>query len=99
MSTHHFSCGHCDIFYDAIFKYETLEDDLHFLSEVLNLPSNLADQLKKETKSAEEKKKTEDRRRSYFKTLSEEQIRVLNKVYAKDLEMFQYSPDGYGDHR
>ena len=83
------------MFYNAVFKYENFKTDLNFLSEALNLPSNLGEQLDQEKlKSADE---DTERRRKYFNQLSDEQMTALMSVYSRDFEMFEYSPEGYGN--
>ena len=92
-----FRCGHCSIFYDAIFKLENIESDFKLLSEVLNLPPRIKENLiSVNWRSKEEQEKIEKRRRDYFEELSERQMEALKRVYIKDFQLFNYSMKGYG---
>lgn len=91
-----FRCGHCNLFYDAVFKLEDLDLELRFLGEALNLGKSERI-MEAATRPKDRAKEVEQRRREYFKELSGHQIDTLKRIYSRDFKLFDYSMDGYGN--
>lgn len=99
-------CYYCSIKYHVIGKQETFSDDAAYIIFKRNLESQLSPDLQlyaftNDTTSKGLKKpaaKIEfptERAASYFKQLSQEQIRFLEELYKWDFKVFGYDPAPY----
>ncbi|XP_070579861.1 carbohydrate sulfotransferase 11-like [Ptychodera flava] len=83
------SCVPCGIQYDFIGKIDTLQSDIQYISDTLNMTLDFA-------KTAGHATGSTNRTSIYFSLLSTEQILGLYKMYYRDFMLFGYSyPQSY----
>ncbi|XP_015109681.1 carbohydrate sulfotransferase 11 [Diachasma alloeum] len=84
-------CTSCQVPFDYIIKFETLEEE----EQVLIERANLQDVLKPKWEDNSSSEEIEDLEREYFSQLSKRQILELYEYYKADFELFEYSMDKY----
>ena len=82
-------CSFCQIQYTYILAYETFNDDMKAMSLITNIPFNKPGHWNK--RKANNKKQTVD----FFNQLNTTELLRLEKLYALDFKMFNYSSDTY----
>lgn len=84
-------CTPCQLRFDVIAKFETLEEDQNFLIEKVGLRSMIKPQWKNPGKG----KNTHELLMKYYSQLTKNQIKGLYEMFRFDFELFDYSPDEY----
>ncbi|XP_054754233.1 carbohydrate sulfotransferase 11-like [Lytechinus pictus] len=81
-------CRPCDVKYDIIGKYETLDDDADFILRSANVDPSV--KYPQASKSATNSSSL-DILKKYYSQLTRNQLQKLYEVYKKDFELFDYS--------
>lgn len=81
-------CTPCQVKFDVIAKFETLEEDQRYLIEKAGLGSVI----KPEHKNSGKGKNTNEMLMTHYAQLSKSQVKGLYKVFKYDFEVFDYSP-------
>ncbi|GAB0097159.1 Carbohydrate sulfotransferase [Sergentomyia squamirostris] len=81
-------CTPCQVHFDVIAKFETLNEDQMYIIEKANISHIISPEWKNPGKGT---KNTVDLIYDFYNELSEEQVRELYEVYKHDFELFDYS--------
>lgn len=84
-------CTPCQVKFDVIAKFETLEEDQRYLIE----KAGLGNVIKPEHKNSGKGKNTNELLMSHYAQLTKSQIKGLYQVFKYDFELFDYSPSDY----
>uniref|UniRef100_A0A8C8SVT2 Carbohydrate sulfotransferase n=1 Tax=Pelusios castaneus TaxID=367368 RepID=A0A8C8SVT2_9SAUR len=84
-------CDPCNIHYDILGKFETLEEDAEHVLRSIGAPEDL--QYPNFKKYDSEKSTSDDITREYLGQLSSEQIQKIKKLYQMDFALFNYPYD------
>lgn len=84
-------CTPCQVKFDVIAKFETLEDDQKYLIEKAELQNVISPQWKNSGKG----KSTKDLVLKYYSELTRSQVEKLYEFFRYDFELFNYSYDEY----
>lgn len=84
-------CTPCQVPFDVIAKFETLEEDQNFLIHLANLQDIIQPQKKNQAKG----RTTTEVEDAYFSLLTKAQILMLYNIYRYDFTLFNYTLDGY----
>lgn len=80
-------CTPCQVKFDVIMKFETLDEDQRYLIEKASL-TNL---IKPEHKNSGKGKHTNDQLMSHYAQLTKSQVKGLHELFKFDFELFDYS--------
>ncbi|XP_031617869.1 carbohydrate sulfotransferase 11 [Contarinia nasturtii] len=84
-------CTPCQIKFDVIAKFETLDEDQRFLIERADLRRHISPQWKNSGKG----KNTQELTTKFFSQLSMNQLDRLCDIYKYDLQLFDYAPEPF----
>ncbi|XP_063701867.1 carbohydrate sulfotransferase 11 isoform X2 [Culicoides brevitarsis] len=84
-------CTPCQVKFDVIAKFETLDEDQQYLIHKAGLSHLIAPQWKNSGKG----KNTSDLLKKYYSTLTQRQIREIYEIFKYDFELFGYDPQPY----
>jgi len=84
-------CTPCQVKFDIIAKFETLEEDQRFLID----KAGLSTAIRPEHKNSGKGKNTNELLLSYYAQLTKSQVKGLFQVFKYDFELFDYNPDEY----
>ncbi|XP_015109685.1 carbohydrate sulfotransferase 11 isoform X3 [Diachasma alloeum] len=84
-------CTPCQVRFDVIAKFETLQEDQNYLIKHVHLEHMIRPEWKNPARGAQ----TRDVMKTYFMQLSKSQIADLYDMFKYDFELFDYSPDEY----
>ncbi|XP_014249508.1 carbohydrate sulfotransferase 11 isoform X2 [Cimex lectularius] len=84
-------CTPCQISFDIIIKFETLQEDQKYLIELVGVQ----DKIKPEWKNPSKGKVTAEVLYSYYSQLTVTQILQLYNIYRYDFELFEYNIQEY----
>lgn len=84
-------CTPCQVKFDVILKFETLDEDQRFLIDKAGLGSVIRPEHKNSGKS----KSTNEMLMSHYAQLTKSQVRGLHQVFKYDFELFDYSTDEF----
>lgn len=84
-------CTPCQVKFDIIAKFETLEEDQRYLIE----KAGLRDIIRPEHKNSGKGKNTNELLMSYYAQLTKSQVKGLYEVFKYDFELFDYRPDEF----
>ncbi|XP_047118629.1 carbohydrate sulfotransferase 11-like [Schistocerca piceifrons] len=84
-------CTPCQVPFDVIAKFETLEEDQNFLIHLANLQDVIQPQKKNQAKG----RTTTEVEDAYFSQLTKAQILLLYNIYRYDFTLFNYTLEGY----
>nr|XP_025043319.1 carbohydrate sulfotransferase 8-like [Pelodiscus sinensis] len=84
-------CDPCNIHYNIMGKFETLEEDSKHVLRIIGAPEDMHYPHLKTYSS--EKRTTDDITLAYLRKLSSEQIQKIKKLYEMDFALFNYSYD------
>jgi chondroitin 4-sulfotransferase 11 len=90
----HAFCTCCQVRFDLILKFETLDEDQRYLIERAGLIGIIRPEHKNSGKGH---KNTNELLMSYYAQLSKSQVKGLYQLYKYDFELFDYSPTEYLD--
>jgi Sulfotransferase family len=82
-------CTPCQVKFDVIAKFETLEEDQRFLIEKVAL----GNVIKPEHKNSGKGKHTNELLMTHYAQLTKSQVKGLYEIFKYDFELFDYSPD------
>lgn len=85
-------CTPCQVRFDVIMKFETLQDDQNYLIQSLKLHKWIKPQWKNPSKG---KSKTSNLIEQYYSQLTKSQIQQLYEIYRYDFHLFGYTLDEY----
>ncbi|XP_041463716.1 carbohydrate sulfotransferase 11-like [Lytechinus variegatus] len=85
-------CRPCDVKYDIIGKYETLDDDADFILRSANVDPSV--KYPQASKSATNSSSL-DILKKYYSQLTRDQLQKLYEVYKRDFELFDYSLEAF----
>lgn len=86
-------CTPCQVKFDLILKFETLDEDQRYLIETANLKGII----KPEHKNLGKGKNTQELLMSYYSQLTKLQVKGLYEIFKYDFEVFDYDPNPYFD--
>lgn len=81
-------CTPCQVRFDVIAKFETLEEDQKYLIE----KTSLGHLIKPQWKNSGKGKNTQELLMKYYAQLTKYQITSLHELFRYDFELFNYSP-------
>ncbi|KAF6217200.1 hypothetical protein GE061_001554 [Apolygus lucorum] len=84
-------CTPCQINFDIIIKFETLEEDQMYLIELVGVE----DKIKPEWKNPSKGRMTQEVLHSYYSQLTVNQVLALYSIYKYDFDLFGYSIKKY----
>lgn len=84
-------CTPCQVKFDVILKFETLEEDQRYLIE----KAGLGNVIKPEHKNSGKGKNTNEQLMNQYAQLTKSQVRGLHEVFKYDFELFDYNPDTF----
>lgn len=84
-------CTPCQVKFDVIAKFETLDEDQRFLIEKAGLGSAI----RPEHKNSGKGKHTNELLMSHYAQLTKSQVQGLYQVFKYDFELFDYSPNNF----
>lgn len=84
-------CTPCQVNFDVIAKFETLEDDQKYLIEKADLQKVISPQWKNSGKG----KSTKDLVLKYYSELTRTQVEELYEFFRYDFELFNYTYEEY----
>lgn len=84
-------CTPCQVKFDVIAKFETLEEDQKYLIE----KAGLGNAIKPEHKNSGKGKNTNELLMSHYAQLTKSQVKGLHHVFKYDFELFDYSPNEF----
>ncbi|XP_034947671.1 carbohydrate sulfotransferase 11-like isoform X1 [Chelonus insularis] len=84
-------CTPCQVRFDIIAKFETLQDDQNYIIKHVHLEHLIKPEWKNPARGAQ----TKDVMKKYFVQLSKSQITDLYEMFKYDFELFNYSPSEY----
>jgi chondroitin 4-sulfotransferase 11 len=84
-------CTPCQVRFDAILKFETLEEDQRYLIE----KAGLSGIIKPEHKNSGKGRHTKELLMSYYAQLTKTQVKELYAMFKHDFELFDYNPTEY----
>ena len=84
-------CTPCQVKFDVIAKFETLDEDQRYLIE----RAALENVIKPEHKNSGKGKNTNEMLISHYAQLTKSQVKGLYEVFKYDFELFDYSPDEF----
>ncbi|CAD6228175.1 GSCOCG00006390001-RA-CDS [Cotesia congregata] len=84
-------CTPCQVRFDIIAKFETLQDDQNYIIKHVHLEHMIKPEWKNPARGAQ----TKDVMKKYFVQLSKSQIADLYEMFRYDFELFDYSPKEY----
>lgn len=84
-------CTPCQVHFDLILKFETLDEDQRYLIE----KAGLTGIIKAEHKNSGKGKNTNEILMSFYAQLTKSQVKGLYNVFRHDFELFDYSPDEF----
>lgn len=84
-------CTPCQVKFDVILKFETLDEDQRFLID----KAGLANVIRPEHKNSGKSKSTNEMLMSHYAQLTKSQVRGLHQVFKYDFELFDYSSDEF----
>lgn len=84
-------CTPCQVKFDIIAKFETLDEDQKYLIDKAGLSLTI----KPEWKNSGKGKNTNELLMSYYAQLTKSQINNLFELFKYDFELFDYSPSEY----
>uniref|UniRef100_A0A336LZ33 Carbohydrate sulfotransferase n=1 Tax=Culicoides sonorensis TaxID=179676 RepID=A0A336LZ33_CULSO len=84
-------CTPCQVKFDIIAKFETLDEDQQYLIHKASLSHLISPQWKNSGKG----KNTADLLKKYYSTLTQRQIREIYEIFKYDFELFGYDPQPY----
>lgn len=84
-------CTPCQVRFDVIAKFETLDEDQKYLIE----KAGLGHLIKPQWKNSGKGKNTQELLMKYYAQLTKYQINGLYEMFRYDFELFNYSPDEY----
>ncbi|KAG5678472.1 hypothetical protein PVAND_008142 [Polypedilum vanderplanki] len=85
-------CTCCQVRFDLILKFETLDEDQRYLIEKAGLAGIIRPEHKNSGKG---QKNTKELLMSYYAQLTKSQVKGLYQLYKYDFELFDYSPTEY----
>lgn len=85
-------CTPCQVHFDIIMKFETLEEDQNYLIHGRKLERWIRPQWKNPSKG---RSKTKSLVREYYSQLSTQQIYQLHEIYRYDFSLFNYTLESY----
>lgn len=84
-------CTPCQVRFDIIAKFETLQEDQNYLIKHVHLEHIIKPEWKNPTRGPQ----TRDVMKNYFQQLTKGQIADLYDMFKYDFELFEYSPNEY----
>lgn len=87
-------CTPCQVRFDLILKFETLDDDQRYLIDKAGLSALIKPEHKNSGKG---QKNTNELLMNYYGQLTKSQVKGLYQVFRHDFEIFDYSPQEYLD--
>jgi len=84
-------CTPCQVKFDIVVKFETLDEDQRYLIK----KANLNNVIKPEWKNNGKGRNTQDLVSKYYSQLTREQLYGIYQLFRYDLELFDYSSDEY----
>ena len=84
-------CTPCQVHFDLILKFETLDEDQRYLIE----KAGLTGIIKPEHRNTGKGKNTNEILMSFYAQLTKSQVKGLYNVFRHDFELFDYSPDEF----
>lgn len=84
-------CTPCQVRFDVILKFETLDEDQRYLIE----KAGLTGVIKAEHRNMGKGKNTQELLTSYYAQLTKSQVKGLYQIFKHDFEIFDYSPNEY----
>lgn len=84
-------CTPCQVKFDVIAKFETLDEDQRYLIE----KAGLGTAIRPEHKNSGKGKNTNELLMSHYAQLSKSQVKGLHQVFKYDFELFDYSPSEF----
>ncbi|XP_070499217.1 carbohydrate sulfotransferase 11 [Chironomus tepperi] len=84
-------CTPCQVHFDLILKFETLDEDQRYLIE----KAGLTGIIKPEHRNSGKGKNTNEILMSFYAQLTKSQVKGLYNVFRHDFELFDYSPDEF----
>lgn len=84
-------CTPCQVKFDVILKFETLEEDQRYLIE----KAGLTGIIKPEHRNTGKGKNTNDIIMNYYAQLTKSQVKGLYQLYKHDFEIFDYDPEEF----
>lgn len=84
-------CTPCQVKFDVIAKFETLEEDQRYLID----KAGLGNVIKPEHKNSGKGKKTNELLMSHYAQLTKSQVKGIFQIFKYDFELFDYSPNEF----
>jgi chondroitin 4-sulfotransferase 11 len=84
-------CTPCQVKFDVIAKFETLDEDQRYLIE----KAGLGNVIKPEHKNSGKGKNTNELLMSHYAQLTRSQVKGVFEIFKYDFELFDYSPDEF----
>lgn len=84
-------CTPCQVKFDVILKFDTLEEDQIYLIE----KAGLGNVIKPEHKNSGKGKNTNEHLMNQYAQLTKSQVLGLYQIFKYDFELFDYSPDDF----
>lgn len=84
-------CTPCQVKFDVIAKFETLDEDQRYLID----KASLGNVIKPEHKNTGKGKNTNEMLMNQYGQLTKSQVKGLYQVFKYDFEIFDYSPDEF----
>jgi Sulfotransferase family len=86
-------CTPCQVHFDIIAKFETLDEDQKYLIHRAKLENLITPQWKNSGKG----KNTQDLLMKYYAELTQKQVHAVYELFRYDFELFDYSPKAFFD--
>jgi chondroitin 4-sulfotransferase 11 len=83
-------CKYCTVPYTVISKLETMEQDLHYISQMVGVELQQG-----EVENTSSSGSTADLAREYLRALDREVVDQLYQFYTVDFDMFGYSVESF----
>lgn len=84
-------CTPCQVHFDVILKFETLDEDQRYLIE----KAGLGNAIKPEHKNSGKGKNTNELLMNHYSQLTKSQVKGLHQLFKYDFELFDYSTDEF----